>query len=111
VFVTSVGVDCEAASLSTDEGKVSARGVGSPSNCPSCTLSPVKEVAFIRGEDVVRYPKCDGWVDNGGLSGDLYQQELDHVTNFPPAKSSRSADVRNERMVAKRRAEYEATGK
>lgn len=39
---------------------------GVPSNCVSSSDVSGTIAAFTRGDEVVRYPMCDGWVDNGG---------------------------------------------
>lgn len=68
MLVTTVGADSEAARLSIGKGNVDARGVGVPSNCPSGRAASGKTVDCTSGDDVVRYPMCDGCVDSGGRS-------------------------------------------
>lgn len=60
VLVTSVGVDSEAARLPVVVLKVAARGVGEPSNCASDCVASGSVEEWTRGEDVVRYPMCEG---------------------------------------------------
>lgn len=65
MLVASVGVDSEIARLVVLNGKVAARAVGGPSNWASeCVCSNIF-VERTRGEEVVRYPVCDGWVVRG----------------------------------------------
>lgn len=68
----SDGADSEVARTSTFAGNVEARGVGAPSTWASARLGSGRVVECMRGEEVVRYPMCDGCVDNvGGVSRGL----------------------------------------
>jgi hypothetical protein len=68
----SDGADSEAANTSMFAGKVEARGVGAPSTWESARLGSGRVVEWMRGEEVVRYPMCDGCVDSvGGVSRGL----------------------------------------
>ena len=57
-------VEAEAARAST-AGKVDARGVA-PSSCASDNTVSGSETDWTNGEDVVRYPMCEGCVERGG---------------------------------------------
>ena len=61
-----MGADSEVARVAEFMGNVAARGVGEPSNWPSDCVISGTVVELTRGEEVVRYPRCDGWVVNGG---------------------------------------------
>jgi hypothetical protein len=64
--------DSEAARTSMFAGKVEARGVGVPSTWASARFGSGRVVEWMRGEEVVRYPMCDGFVDSvGGVSRGL----------------------------------------
>jgi hypothetical protein len=72
-------VDSEAARLSVLFGNVEDLETPSKCACNGPVSGTVDE--FISGEDVVRYPMCEGCVDSGGgvSSGLLPQQfELEH---------------------------------
>jgi len=53
-------------------GNVEARGVGAPSAWESARLLSGRDLEFTRGEEVVRYPVCEGCVESvGGVSRGL----------------------------------------
>ncbi len=62
--LSRAGVDAEAARTST-LGKVAARGVG-PSSWASDNTDSGSVTDWTSGEDVVKYPVCEGCVDRGG---------------------------------------------
>jgi len=66
----SVGAESEVARLSDGIGNETARGVCAPSSWPSVDEELVKVVEWTRGEDVVRYPMCEGCVVRGGGARD-----------------------------------------
>jgi len=68
----SVGATSEAARLSIGKGNVPDRGAWAPSSCPSDEEGFGKVVECTRGEEVVRYPICEGCeVRGGGVSPGL----------------------------------------
>ena len=53
-------------------GNVEARGVGAPSTWASARLGSGRVLEWTRGEEVVRYPVCEGCVESvGGVSRGL----------------------------------------